>query len=319
MSDPEPRDIGTSSRPPPRVVRVPPPEVKRGLVLPCLVTIALLATICVLFGVQVSSSNVVFIVLVVLAAAGVIACWWRNLRMQRIVIGIKRRVCVQAPDWDQNPIAAKIARRWRWATLAPDAAEIEEITRVYRYVAYIVCLGGVDVPSVGDRRFEPVIITPGRRWQEILMDAIFIGLVLIALFCCLGIPILQANRSMQLAWLIPLIPALLAGVYAYSRFMLGTTYVRLAPGMVQFLRYGIIKNNPRVTSFPMTGGTLIVMDNEISLSGRQRLILTFRRDNRDLTLPVWRFSNQQEIMNHVWQALLSTAPTPPLSDEELVG
>jgi hypothetical protein len=36
-------------------------------------------------------------------------------------------------------------------------------------------------------------------------------------------------------------------------------------------------------------------------------------------LPVSQMKDSDEAMEHIWQALLSTAPTPPLNEEELVG
>ena len=111
---------------------------------------------------------------------------------------------------------------------------------------------------------------------------------------------------------------LIAGFIALAvwvwRGMIRPTYVRMAPGIIQVLEYRYSKSRPTIRSYPMQPGTLVVLTRI-----RKHLILTLARgESKDMLL----FSRMQQPgrkIERAWQALLSTAPTPPLDAEQLVG
>jgi hypothetical protein len=51
----------------------------------------------------------------------------------------------------------------------------------------------------------------------------------------------------------------------------------------------------------------------------RRLSFVLVRNGVQRELPVARLRSRVRLTERAWQALLSTAPTPPLSDEGLVG
>ena len=111
---------------------------------------------------------------------------------------------------------------------------------------------------------------------------------------------------------------LIAGAIALAvwvwRGMIRPTYIRMAPGVIQILEYRYSRSQPTIRSYPMQPGTLAVFTRI-----RKHPILTLaREENKDMLL----FSRMQQPAQRIertWQALLSTAPTPPLTDDALVG
>ncbi len=247
----------------------------------------------------------------------------RSLRIRRLAQQRRARVIAAAPNWDADPLAVQLAKNWRLPTLPPDRAEIPDLYRALpasqRDRAFVVCTGVADVPEPEDWRFEPEIIAPAHRWREIAPAAILVAALVVWLpFCCMG-QVLADNVGDALVILVFLaLVALLAGAYFLLRLAVRPEYIRLAPGLVQFVRYGLRSRTPRIESFPLTGGTLVLVDDEIRVFGR-RLSFVLVRNGVQRELPVARLPSRVRLTERTWQALLSTAPTPPLSDEELVG
>jgi hypothetical protein len=96
--------------------------------------------------------------------------------------------------------------------------------------------------------------------------------------------------------------------------MIRPTYYRLAPGVIQVLVYSLSSRRPMIRSYPMEAGTLAVFTRI-----RKHLILTLARGENTDMLSFSHMDRPQERIEQAWKALLSTAPTPPLSDEALVG
>jgi hypothetical protein len=69
-----------------------------------------------------------------------------------------------------------------------------------------------------------------------------------------------------------------------------------------------------VQSFPMESGTLVVGE------GRRWLTrLTLVRGEKCATVPVTWLMGAAEAQQRIWHAVMSTSPTPPLSETELLG
>jgi len=192
-----------------------------------------------------------------------------------------------------------------------------DLTAELKAAARIFCTGPVRVPEVGDLRFEPVIITPTRFvWRKLL----FVPFALLIMAFWLA----QVTHMLKLPFTLPL------GAFGYVLSMGGIalvmwiwrttvrpSYVRLAPGMVQVLEYRLRGGKPVIRSYPMLPGTLVVV-RQGKKERRPSVVQLVRGDQADV-LPVSQMKDSDEAMEHIWQALRSTAPTPPLNEEELVG
>jgi len=75
---------------------------------------------------------------------------------------------------------------------------------------------------------------------------------------------------------------------------------------------------PSIRRYPMDSRTLVIVSGAISTDWRPRGF-TFVRDGRRDRLSISIGRDRVRRVERVCQALLSTAPTPPLSDEDLVG
>jgi hypothetical protein len=246
----------------------------------------------------------------------------RATLIRRRVARLRAALLMRLPNWDDDPVAVRIARMWKRPTLAPDGSEIEDFARelpaAERAAAWVVCLGVPETPSIGDVRFEPEIIAPGHRWRE-LVPATFWTVVWVSLgFCCLGgmIVDLLGRTLANIVFYVAIVSSVT--LMWLGQISLWPTYARLAPGIVQFLRYRPRRPKPRITSYPMTAGTIVVARNDIGWFSTRLAFTLVRGENVD-ELPITRFRNRARFTERTWQALLSTAPTPPLSDEELVG
>jgi len=258
----------------------------------------------------------------VLLAIGLVLFWLRLLLIRRISGRLRLEILTEAPGWDRDPIATNIAALWKRPTLPPDGSEIHDL--IGRFppeeceTGMVICLGVTAVPSAGDYRFEPEVITPGRRWREILPGVGTTMILLLMSFFCLG-DWLVRSLGERLAAIVFFAALVLGAALSWiGPFLLWPKYVRLAPAVVQSLSYGFRRSRPTLRSYPMKPGTVAVVTNEIG-PFRCKLSLTMVRGDERIELAVWKLGEHERAIERMWQALLSTAPTPPLSDEELVG
>lgn len=107
-------------------------------------------------------------------------------------------------------------------------------------------------------------------------------------------------------------------------------YLRLAPGMIQILTYKLRRQEPSVRSYPIDTGTQIVLCHERAWgdAGPPRFSLHIHYFQSSLLLcragqldyvPLRGIKQMDDFLEYFWKAVLSTAPTPPLSEKELVG
>jgi len=94
--------------------------------------------------------------------------------------------------------------------------------------------------------------------------------------------------------------------------------VRFAPGMIQIVRFDLANGKPCIRSYPMTAYTTALLVNP-GIQANSWVTLTLSRGDVHDDLPLWQMAKPRQVVTQVLQALMSTAPTPPLSDEELVG
>lgn len=91
-------------------------------------------------------------------------------------------------------------------------------------------------------------------------------------------------------------------------------YYRFAPGIIQALQYSLRKQPPLIRSYPVSAGTLVLVRG----MGRS-IAVQLARDEQSDALPIHLMHDATSVAARVWQTLLSTAPIPELSDVELVG
>ena len=227
------------------------------------------------------------------------------------------------PGIEADPVVAAILAEWRtypWLFNMPhrvrDAMIAARAFPADR--AQIVCVGPVDVPDVGEYRFEPYIITAA----EILGRRLILLLIAVALFAG---SLLQMLYAIPWQWFnsgamwFPLVLVLSGSLGWFWRATVRPTYVRAAPGIVQVVEYRLGRCKPVIRSYPMEAGTLVVVFTP-DLHERRvvHTVALLRRNCRDI-LPIGHLRNNAEAIEHIWWALLSTAPIPQLDEAELVG
>lgn len=89
-------------------------------------------------------------------------------------------------------------------------------------------------------------------------------------------------------------------------------YLRFAPGRLQVLKYTYWGRTPEIADYPAAPGMLCVVYQRW---GAVRLALGYGTRRDELLVS----GRGRDFLPRLWQALLSTAPTPPLSTEGLVG
>jgi len=97
------------------------------------------------------------------------------------------------------------------------------------------------------------------------------------------------------------------------------TYIRMAPGMIQILEFRYRQSKPTSRSYPLDAGTIAVLRGKATGGKTSSLVLTLLRGEQQDKIELWRMQKRDKAIERAWQALLSTAPTPPLSNEGLVG
>lgn len=240
-----------------------------------------------------------------------------------------------------DPLVPALRGAWRDVMRPPQGGRLRKLIQDHpprdESSARIVALGHVDVPRVGEFHFEPEIITPTRYIGRNLVFAIcglfFVGLAIAK--WTHAVPGLARVNLGSFGYFYAML-AVVGATWVY-RSAVRPTYIRLAPGVVEVLRFSIRGGPPDVRSYPLAGGTTIVLFAPWWSRSRRTAPPT-ALDFGDLeSVPrrpfaawLWRagqwdyISFQQirkshELVDRFWQALLSTAPIPPLSRDELVG
>jgi hypothetical protein len=183
--------------------------------------------------------------------------------------------------------------------------------------ARVVCFGEFSIPPVQAYRFEPEIISPTRRRARE-----FLGIPLSAASLCVMVLLVRVGHWSVIPLILVALGAFvgclavgLRGVVMWTlESLLRPTYIRVAPGMIQAVHFHLARNRPSVQRFPVAPGTVIVLEG-------RRVIqqVAVRRGGQWASFDLTFASNPETASIRIWQAILSTAPTPPLSDEGLVG
>ena len=80
------------------------------------------------------------------------------------------------------------------------------------------------------------------------------------------------------------------------------------------MEYGLRRRRPVIRSYPMETGSIVVVSAQ-----KKNVTFTLLRENQKDVLQTGFMRRRTEALEHIWRALLSTAPIPRMSDEELIG
>jgi hypothetical protein len=317
-------DRTQTERPPPRVIRVARPE---GLTASPGVIVALgfiflgCGCIALCLGAALQSWAVWIGAVIVLASVGVLA-WWPGHRRRREKQ--RQEYLAKLRERGEDPVAIEIAARWRGGGRGVSdedtKAALAQVGTAELPRAQLVCLGEIDVPEVGELFFEPEIITP-TRYVGYAVFFIPAAAAVITLWLLQRVGVIPGRVISLGGFGYVLAMGIGAGAMWVWRGAIRPTYIRMAPGVVQIMEYRSHKTKPIIRSYPMDGPTLAVLRGKATGENKKKhnLALTLWRDEQNDKVELSRIRKREDVIEKTWQALLSTAPTPPLSDEELVG
>lgn len=208
--------------------------------------------------------------------------------------------------------------------------------------ARLLLFGAVEPSEVDGYTFEPEVFPAmrllGRNMNSVYLLAavvLFYALQYVGIIPRLPIPLLQSFGMPVMMGMIFLIMLLWRGLFR-------PTYVRVAPGVVEFLCYRWFwYRRAEVCRYPIEAGATIVICEWISYkslrgggkwdeksgrwqpSGRwsaeRSTTIGFFRGERHDTIHLGSALRPREILDVLWKAIFSTATAPVMSDEELLG
>ncbi|MCG3126639.1 MAG: hypothetical protein CHACPFDD_01490 [Phycisphaerae bacterium] len=303
-----------STRPPPRIIVVPPParlpfSGRVARVVGSIIALAGAGFVAAFFipaigprvGVQVAAGLTMFTLTLV---------WVLNNRAH-----VRRRRefnAASAADL-HDPLAPRLEGLWkkqgRHAVEMLRAALSSEPPEPR---AIVVCVGTRPPADVPDVFFEPMVVSTTQLLGKRLWLAPVALLVIAVWVASLTYRLPVKINLSGFTYIIML--GLGAGVSWVWNAGIRPRYYRCAPGIVQVLQYSFRKQPPLIRSYPVSAGTLVIVRN----MGRSFSVL-LARDAQDDALPIYLMHEAASVGMRVWQTLLSTAPIPQLSDAELVG
>ncbi len=302
-----PEDV--ADRIPPQVIQVPPPKSGPNHIGWSLALLIVLVPLALLSPAAWLRLNVMLAICVVVA---VFIFWRQRIRRfnQRRAAWIERH-----EDWCSDPQAMALGRRWDSLAHPPSLEGIQDALRDYGSPpadrALIVACGAYELPPTGDHRGEPTLLTPRES----------AGSLSIALFVFLGVLLMgmlvdfheRVPETLARWWpTLAIMTALTAG--AFGHHIVRPRYLRVAPGVAQVITYSILRSRPDIRSYPMSVETTVLATETLNT-----MTLKLVRGEQTDTIQLWRSDSAERFLEKLWLALLSTTPTPPLSNEELVG
>lgn len=301
-----------STRVAPQVIQLPPPEVKRTSPWLVLIILALAALIAGLGLTLPARANWPVVTLMIAVAAGLLlGFWWVAARSRRV----RAEFFARHPDCDRDQCVNAVVDLVRGKVPA-SAVLLEALGRgagTQPVSAQIICAALIEPPDVGDLRFEPYIITATELlWRRLLV--LPFALVLLALWLLQTVHVIPGRVFSFGSFTYVIAIGIGAGVAWVWKSGFRPTYVRLAPGIVQVIEYRLRRRKPVIRSYPMEAGTVVVFKGE-----KQNISVTLLRGEQRDVLPFGAVRKRAEKLERLWWALLSTAPTPLLSDEDLLG
>ena len=243
---------------------------------------------------------------------------WERRRLRRKQVLREQWMSRHAAEL-ADPVAREVTRLWQdsWlnSSLGASVERSKEAQAAARESALVFVAGDIDVPQVGDMRFEPEILSSSRKAVILLKSPWFWIQTLTLVYISWGPG--GTFRSIGTAYNV-LFALLMYGLVTWILIsaIFRPRYQRFAPGIVQFIKFPCFDTRPEIRSYPMIPGTIAIVLRAYRGGG---IVVQMKRGRASDFLVIEKSGNTQTAMERMWQALLSTAPTPPLSEEDLVG
>lgn len=298
----------------PQIVRVLPPE------SPGISRVVFVVAILALVLILLPACLIPFpanLALVALPTALLLFLVFFNRYMLRRTRRRRAEFLVAFPDLQADPISVRLGKLWQQTRSNPPKAEAvsKELSGADVPTcpsARIICFGPVAIPEVGDVRFEPYIVSATAfLWRRLL--SVPIALVVILFWLLQSAHVIPGGRVNLGGFTYVIALGVGTTVTWIWRGAIRPTYVRMAPGIIQVLEYGLRRGKPVIRDYPMEAGTLVL----VAPWQKGVQVTLWRQDRKDI-LPMSHLHNRAEAAERLWQALLSTAPIPRMSDEELI-
>lgn len=309
---PADREPSLDERLPPHVIRVPPPKVA---VVPFLTLVLVLwAGLLALLGLSTApawAKPFWYGGLLMAAVAGPVGECRHRVRLNK-----RRHDWLERhPTWDTDPTAVRLDGLWFFLNQPPSAKVVRNVLQDAAPEpghAVVVCLGAFDVPQAGDYRFEPEVLSSGQTDRmDSLVVAALAFLVVFAVGACLEALERIPHGAGEYWFAIATVAA--TGAYLLWRHALRPTYVRVAPGVVEVLAYSLVRSAPRIRRYAVAPDLLCIVSHGWA---HVSVTLTNSRNRDEFRITARR---GEVFVDTLLRALVSTAPTPPLSRQELVG
>jgi hypothetical protein len=279
-----------STRPPPQIIRVPFPE-RGGRIALLIVAFCFIACACAL-GVFVNTEAGLLLGGVFLVEFVIVGVFLRRQAKERRRLWAE--ILREHPGLEAEPIVAALLAVWR---------------RKPRLAA--------KVPEVGDRRFEPYIVTAGELLGRRLWFAP-IAAILLTVWFLQVFHVISARGFSVSGFLYFIVVGVAVGGTWLWRTGICPTYIRAAPGIIEFMEYRIGSRKPIIRSYRMEPGTLVTVTSGVKQQ-RVPISVALSCEGHRNTLAIGQMKNKTEAMERIWWALLSTAPIPKMDEEQLVG
>ncbi len=180
--------------------------------------------------------------------------------------------------------------------------------------AWVICSGAVSPPDELTDYFEPRIVTPTRSiWRMLWPVPVALAWLALGLNNSFGlVPIVQGVSTRGLGYFVVL------GIIGSIAWSIGAglmpQYIRFAPGLIEVLQFGLLRRTPEITPYPIEPGTVLWVER-VWPAVRVTLI----RDAQSETVELQNMRRPEEVERWLWDAVLSSAPTPPVPQDGLVG
>ncbi len=180
--------------------------------------------------------------------------------------------------------------------------------------AWVICSGAVSPPKHVTDYFEPRIVTPTRSiWRMLWPVPVALAWLALGLNNSFGlVPVVQGVSTRGFGYFVVL------GIMASLGWIIGVgftpEYIRFTPGLIEVLRFTLSRRAPQVTRYPIGPGTVLWVER---LWPGVRVTLV--REEQTETLHIESMGRPEEVEQWLWDAVLSSAPTPPTPQDTLVG
>lgn len=210
--------------------------------------------------------------------------------------------------------------------------------------ARVILLGHFDVPQVGEKYFEPEVVPATRLLGRRLYAVPVFGAIVLLLLLQSSrvIPVILPMRSIGGFAYVLVMGGVVTAAWMW-RGMIRPTYLRVSPGLVEFLSYRWFwHDRAEVRSYPLTPGTNVIVmhpptfnmstfwsrlppdrrefhEDKMRDKHPNALVVFFERNGREERLDVAVAFQADPLRDLFWSALLSTAPIRTPSQDDLVG